>query len=390
MEKTKNDPVNCSIFGKNLKKKRICKDKYLAKYNAVFDQLDLVTYEEVVKLPAYRRKTLVLLGAHGVGRRHIKNSLIASHPDRYAYPIPHTTRSPRRDEENGKNYFFVSQVTKIEYKHRTNGPKIKVFCSSLSKDEMMSDIAANEYLEYGTHDDSMYGTKLDTIRRIHAEGKMAILDVEPQALKILRSAEYAPYVVFIAAPCLQTMQDFDGSLEKLARESDALKQAYGHFFDLTIVNNDIDETIRILERALEKINMTPQWVPISWVYWHHDGLPEQFRAAKQHQQQQEVTQKHFTDLLPPSLYPITSKPPKNRELFGTQYHPSKYSRDPQTMTQNTLPSHDRSIGQPITSQVPLPPQTLLIWDGQILPAAPPFSREATASPPYGIANCWTH
>ena len=112
MEKSKNDPVNCSIFGKNLKKKRICKDKYLAKYNAVFDQLDLVTYEEVVKLPAYRRKTLVLLGAHGVGRRHIKNSLIASHPDRYAYPIPHTTRSPRRDEENGKNYFFVSQVIK--------------------------------------------------------------------------------------------------------------------------------------------------------------------------------------------------------------------------------------------------------------------------------------
>ena len=48
---------------------------------------------------------------------------------------------------------------------------------------MMSDIAANEYLEYGTHDDSMYGTKLDTIRRIHAEGMMAILDVEPQARK---------------------------------------------------------------------------------------------------------------------------------------------------------------------------------------------------------------
>ena len=48
------------------------------------------------------------------------------------------------------------------------------------QDEMMSDIAANEYLEYGTHDDSMYGTKLDTIRRIHAEAMMAILDVEPQ------------------------------------------------------------------------------------------------------------------------------------------------------------------------------------------------------------------
>ena len=42
MEKTKNDPVNCSFFGKNFKKKRMNKDKYLAKYNAVFDQLDLV------------------------------------------------------------------------------------------------------------------------------------------------------------------------------------------------------------------------------------------------------------------------------------------------------------------------------------------------------------
>lgn len=27
-------------------------------------------------------------GAHGVGRRHIKNTLITTHPDRYAYPIP--------------------------------------------------------------------------------------------------------------------------------------------------------------------------------------------------------------------------------------------------------------------------------------------------------------
>ena len=34
------------------------------------------------------RKTLVLLGAHGVGRRHIKNTLITSQPNSFAYPIP--------------------------------------------------------------------------------------------------------------------------------------------------------------------------------------------------------------------------------------------------------------------------------------------------------------
>ena len=50
--------VNCSWFGRKKKNR----DKYLAKHNAVFDQLDLVTYEEVVRLPAFMRKTLVLLG----------------------------------------------------------------------------------------------------------------------------------------------------------------------------------------------------------------------------------------------------------------------------------------------------------------------------------------
>ncbi|XP_031787804.1 peripheral plasma membrane protein CASK isoform X1 [Nasonia vitripennis] len=233
--------VNCSIFGR---KKKQYKDKYLAKHNAVFDQLDLVTYEEVVKLPysAFQRKTLVLLGAHGVGRRHIKNTIIAKHPDKYAYPIPHTTRPPRNDEENGRNYYFVSH------------------------EEMMADIAANEYLEYGTHEDAMYGTKIETIRKILEEGRLAILDIEPHSLKVLRTAEFAPYVVFIAAPALQNLADYDGSLERLAKESDMLRQAYGHFFDLTIVNNDIDETIAQLEDAIERFHTTPQWVPVSWVY----------------------------------------------------------------------------------------------------------------------------
>jgi len=31
---------------------------------------------------------LYLPGAHGVGRRHIKNTLITTYPDRFAYPIP--------------------------------------------------------------------------------------------------------------------------------------------------------------------------------------------------------------------------------------------------------------------------------------------------------------
>ncbi|XP_050534338.1 peripheral plasma membrane protein CASK isoform X3 [Daktulosphaira vitifoliae] len=230
--------VNCSIFGR----KKKLKDKYLAKHNAVFDHIDLATYEEVVKLPSFKRKTLVLLGAHGVGRRHIKNTIIQKHPDKYAYPMAHTTRPLKPGEENGIAYYFVSY------------------------DEMMTDINAHEYLEYGTHDDAMYGTKLDTIRKIHHEGKIAILDVEPQALKVLRTAEFAPLVVFIAAPPHRSLTDFDGSLEKLANESELLQRAYEHLFDITIVNEDIEETIEELEKVMDRVHSTPQWVPVAWVY----------------------------------------------------------------------------------------------------------------------------
>ncbi|XP_077071549.1 peripheral plasma membrane protein CASK isoform X42 [Siphateles boraxobius] len=249
MEKTKQEQqASCTWFGK---KKKQYKDKYLAKHNAVFDQLDLVTYEEVVKLPAFKRKTLVLLGAHGVGRRHIKNTLITKHPDRFAYPIPHTTRSPKNEEENGKNYFFVSH------------------------DQMMQDISNNDYLEYGSHEDAMYGTRLETIRKIHEQGLIAILDVEPQALKVLRTAEFAPYVVFIAAPTITPgMNELprwcrklpDESLQRLQKESEILQKTYAHYFDQTIINNEIDETIRLLEEAIDLVCTTAQWVPVSWVY----------------------------------------------------------------------------------------------------------------------------
>jgi len=112
----------------------------------------------------------------------------------------------------------------------------------------------------------MYGTKLETIRQIHRSGKIAILDVEPQALKVLRSAEYSPFVVFIAAPNLQGLQDPDGSLQRLLSESELLRQAFGHLFDYQILNNDIDETIRQLELIIEKLHARPQWLPVSWVY----------------------------------------------------------------------------------------------------------------------------
>ena len=59
---------------------------------------------------------------------------------------------------------------------------------------------------------------------------------------------------------------YDGSLERLIKESALLKTSYGHYFDLTIVNNDIEETIRVLEQTMETLPGSAQWIPVSWIY----------------------------------------------------------------------------------------------------------------------------
>uniref|UniRef100_A0A673XI84 55 kDa erythrocyte membrane protein n=1 Tax=Salmo trutta TaxID=8032 RepID=A0A673XI84_SALTR len=257
---------SCSPFGK----KKKCKDKYLAKHSSsktchfynvfyiawhcfrslkhqfifsspllVFDQLDVISYEEVVRLPAFSRKTLVLIGAPGVGRSHIKSLLLTKYPEKFAYPAPHTTRPPRKDEENGQEYYFISN------------------------DTMTKCITGNELLEYGSFQGFMFGTKIETIQKIHEQGKIALLDVEPQTLKLLRTADFAPLVVFIAPTNSATQSE---AVQLIQKESDAILSSYSHFFDVQLVNNDVDESVKGVEEGMEQATSTPQWVPVSWVY----------------------------------------------------------------------------------------------------------------------------
>lgn len=58
----------------------------------------------------------------------------------------------------------------------------------------------------------------------------------------------------------------DESLLRLQKESEILQKTYAHYFDQTIINNEIDETIRHLEEAIDLVCTTGQWVPVSWVY----------------------------------------------------------------------------------------------------------------------------
>ncbi|XP_027424239.1 MAGUK p55 subfamily member 2 isoform X1 [Zalophus californianus] len=241
-----------SLSGK--KKKRMM---YLTTKNAEFDRHELLIYEEVARMPPFRRKTLVLIGAQGVGRRSLKNKLIMWDPDRYGTTVPYTSRRPKDSEREGQGYSFVS------------------------RGEMEADIRAGRYLEHGEYEGNLYGTRVDSIRGVVAAGKVCVLDVNPQAVKVLRTAEFVPYVVFIEAPDFETLRAMnraalesgvstkqltEADLRRTVEESSRIQRGYGHYFDLSLVNTNLERTFRELQAAMEKLRTEPQWVPVSWVY----------------------------------------------------------------------------------------------------------------------------
>ncbi|XP_071306821.1 MAGUK p55 subfamily member 2 isoform X3 [Agelaius tricolor] len=241
-----------SLSGK--RKKRMM---YLTTKNAEFDRHELLIYEEVARMPPFRRKTLVLIGAQGVGRRSLKNKLIMSDQARYGTTIPYTSRKPKESERDGQGYRFVS------------------------RGEMEADIKAGRYLEHGEYEGNLYGTRIDSIRAVVEAGKMCILDVNPQAVKVLRTAEFVPYVVFIEAPGperlramnraalesgVATKQLTEADAQRTVEESSRIQRGYGHYFDLSLTNDDLERTFGRLREAMEHLRVQPQWVPVTWVY----------------------------------------------------------------------------------------------------------------------------
>ncbi|XP_044150414.1 protein PALS2 isoform X2 [Bufo gargarizans] len=243
----------CGTITSKKKKKMM----YLTTKNAEFDRHEIQIYEEVARMPPFQRKTLVLIGAQGVGRRSLKNRLIVLNPTQFGTTVPFTSRKPREEEKDGHAYIFVS------------------------RSEMEAEVKAGRYLEHGEYEGNLYGTKIDSIHEVVMAGRTCILDVNPQALKVLRTSEFMPYVVFIAAPELDTLRAMhkavvdagittklltDTDLKKTVDESARIMRAYNHYFDLTIVNDNLDKAFEKLQAAVEKLRKEPQWVPISWVY----------------------------------------------------------------------------------------------------------------------------
>ncbi|XP_055684843.1 protein PALS2 isoform X2 [Lutzomyia longipalpis] len=246
-----------SICGTKISKKKR-KTMYKSKSNNDFDKADLIFYEEVTKMPPFQRRTLVLVGVQGVGRRTLKNRLINSDPTKFGTVTPHTTRPPRVLEENGKGYWFVDREHFEEELHNNN------------------------FLEHGEHNGNLYGTHLDSIRDVIKQNKMCVLDCAPSALKLLHnSQEFMPFVVFIAAPGMEQLKQIyaerratggsqrnlaDDDLVQAVEDSALLQRKYEKYLDLVIVNEDFDITFRKVIEALDELAHSHQFVPVNWIY----------------------------------------------------------------------------------------------------------------------------
>jgi guanylate kinase len=273
----------CGTFTAKKKKKNI----YKSRGNTEFDRAELSLYEEVVKLPPFKRKSLILIGANGVGRRTLKSKLLDRNPDRFASPLPHTSRPKRNEEDNGFRYWFVD------------------------REDLEISVRRHEMLEYGEHGGELYGTKLDSVREVIDTGRMCVLDCSPAALKLLHNSnEFMPFVVFLAAPGLEDMKHiYDNgkmagaimasqrsltnfernssirhssrrgrTLESLSslyveedvvknlEESAKLQRAYANYFDLIVVNESWEDTYMKIMNALDDVEHEASWVPAKWVY----------------------------------------------------------------------------------------------------------------------------
>ncbi|XP_018612444.1 MAGUK p55 subfamily member 3 isoform X2 [Scleropages formosus] len=224
------------------------------------DNSDFLTYEEVTRhqqRPGERPRLVVMIGSLGARINELKQKLIAENPHRYGVAVPHTTRPKKSHEKEGVEYHFVS------------------------KQAFDADAQSNKFIEHGEYKENQYGTSLEAIRSVLAKNKLCIVDVQPEALKTLRTAEFKPYVIFVKPriPESQRQRPSDGAspstseqfrvtdeeLEEMRLSAMRIDQEYGHLVDRVLVKDDTISACAELRCILERLEREAFWVPVSWV-----------------------------------------------------------------------------------------------------------------------------
>ncbi|XP_076167504.1 uncharacterized protein LOC143146776 isoform X2 [Ptiloglossa arizonensis] len=246
---------------KNTKKKK--RNKFGANYNddgyphyattAIddYDSEEVLTYEEVALFypRANHKRPIVLIGPPNIGRHELRQRLMQD-SERFAAAIPHTSR-PRKDSEvDGQDYHFIS------------------------RSQFESDILCRKFVEHGEYEKAYYGTSVEAIRTVVNSGKICVLNLHPQSLKILRNSDLKPYVVFVAPPSLEKLRQKriknnesfkEEELKDIIEKAREMEDKYGHLFDMIIINTDTDRAYNQLLTEINSLEREPQWVPASWI-----------------------------------------------------------------------------------------------------------------------------
>jgi guanylate kinase len=179
-------------------------------------------------------RLIIFSAPSGAGKTTIVQHLLSKIPQ-LEFSISATTRKPRGDERNGKDYYFIS---KEEFLHR---------------------IATKQFVEFEeVYTGTFYGTLRTEIERIWQKGKVVIFDIDVQGgLHLKRKYDGQALAIFVQPPSLEVLiKRLTGrgtdTIEKLKeRIIKAEKELnYAPQFDIILKNHDLQTACKEAEELV--------------------------------------------------------------------------------------------------------------------------------------------
>ena len=175
---------------------------------------------------------IVISGPSGAGKGTICKALLEREDNLYI-SVSATTRSPRKGEVDGVNYYFL---TREEFKKKVDN---------------------NEFLEWAEVHGNYYGTPKFNVEEMINEGKNIILEIDVQgALNVKKNCEDGVFI-FILPPSMEELKR-----RIIARGSETpeslikrFKTAYEEInyiskYNYAVVNDDLEEAVKKVQNIL--------------------------------------------------------------------------------------------------------------------------------------------
>ena len=168
-------------------------------------------------------KLFVISAPSGAGKTSLVGSLLAARPN-LMVSVSHTTRKPRVNEVEGRDYHFVTPAKFHEL------------------------IADKAFLEHAQVFDNFYGTGAGQVRDKLAAGKDVLLEIDWQGARQVRRAMPDSTSIFILPPTRGALEQRlrerrTDSAETIARRLAEASSDMSHYdeFDYVVVNDQFEK-----------------------------------------------------------------------------------------------------------------------------------------------------